>query len=170
MVDGTTGLLVPATRSATGYRLYSAENLLRLQQIMIGRELGLNLSAIRQMLDEPCFDVQQALLEQREQLELRMHDHASMLLAINEALAVLETGDFEDSHMHKLFTGFDPSKYETEAHQRWGDSPAFAEASRRTRQYTDEQRRAIVEEFERTPSHRIGDRRHGDDPRGAQPP
>ena len=34
------GLLVPTTRTDAGYRLYTDRDLLRLQQILIGRELG----------------------------------------------------------------------------------------------------------------------------------
>ena len=47
------GLLVPSARSAAGYRLYDDDDLLRLQQILIGRELGLSLEAIRRSLDDP---------------------------------------------------------------------------------------------------------------------
>lgn len=35
------GLLVPRGRTEAGYRLYNGEDLLRLQQILIGRELGM---------------------------------------------------------------------------------------------------------------------------------
>jgi DNA-binding transcriptional MerR regulator len=34
------GLLAPSARSGAGYRLYDDDDLLRLQQILIGRELG----------------------------------------------------------------------------------------------------------------------------------
>ena len=44
---------------------------LRLQQILIGRELGLSLEAIRRSLDDPRFDRRQALLAQRAELEAR---------------------------------------------------------------------------------------------------
>jgi DNA-binding transcriptional MerR regulator len=37
------GLLVPKVRTEAGYRLYTDDDLLRLQQIVIGRELGLPL-------------------------------------------------------------------------------------------------------------------------------
>jgi DNA-binding transcriptional MerR regulator len=41
------GLLVPEARTAAGYRLYTDADLLCLQQILIGRELGLSLEEIR---------------------------------------------------------------------------------------------------------------------------
>ena len=45
------GLLVPSARSGGGYRLYDDDDLLRLPQILIGRELGLSLEAIRRAID-----------------------------------------------------------------------------------------------------------------------
>lgn len=41
------GLLVPRERSDAGYRRYDDADLLRLQQILIGREQGLTLEEIR---------------------------------------------------------------------------------------------------------------------------
>jgi DNA-binding transcriptional MerR regulator len=61
-----TGLLVPGTRTDAGYRLCKDSDLLRLQQILIGRELGLSLEEIRQSLDDPRFDRRVALLDQRD--------------------------------------------------------------------------------------------------------
>ena len=62
------GLLVPRIRTDAGYRLYTDADLLRLQQILIGRELGLSLEEIRQSLDDPGFDRRIALVNQRERL------------------------------------------------------------------------------------------------------
>ena len=50
------GLLTPSLRTAAGYRVYDDDDLLRLQQILIGRELGLSLEDIRRSLDDPSFD------------------------------------------------------------------------------------------------------------------
>lgn len=49
------GLLKPAGQSAAGYRLYSQEDLERLQQILFFRELGFSLKEIRAILDSPGF-------------------------------------------------------------------------------------------------------------------
>ena len=66
------GLLVPSGRTDAGYRLYTNDDVLRLQQILIGRELGLALEEIRKMLDEPGFDRRQALVRQRAELAERI--------------------------------------------------------------------------------------------------
>lgn len=135
------GLLVPGRRSAAGYRLYSDEDLLRLQQILINRELGLSLDAIRRMLDDKHFDRRNALLQQRAQLQQRVEQTAAMINAIDAALAALENTAMEDEKMvdmKKIFNGFDPEKYAEEAEQRWGGNEAFNESVNRTKSYTEE--------------------------------
>lgn len=128
------GLLVPSGRSEAGYRLYDDEDLLRLQQILIGRELGLSLEAIARSLDDPAFDRRQALLAQRQQLEQRAQETAAMISAVDRALEVIARRE-RDMDMKQLFDGFDASKYEAEAEQRWGHTEAFEESKRRTAGY-----------------------------------
>lgn len=141
------GLLSPSGRSAAGYRLYSDDDLLRLQQILIGRELGLPLEEIRRSLDDPGFDRRQTLLAQRAQLEKRNEQTEAMIRAVDAALAVLrenETGETMD--MQKIFEGFDPAKYEAEAKQRWGRTDAYKESKRRTERYTAEDWKRLKDE------------------------
>lgn len=59
------GLLVPSGRTGAGYRLYDENDLMRLQQILIGRSLGLALEEIRLSLDDDNFDYAQSLRRQR---------------------------------------------------------------------------------------------------------
>jgi DNA-binding transcriptional MerR regulator len=65
------GLLRPSDRSESGYRLYSAEDLLTLQQILTLRYLGFGLRQIGELLRRPDFDllaslrIQQAALRDR---------------------------------------------------------------------------------------------------------
>lgn len=128
------GLLVPTGRTGAGYRLYTEDDLLRLQQILIGRELGLPLEEIRRSLDDPSFDRRKALVAQRQQLHQRAEQTAAMLAAIDAALAIVESS--VGGTMENLFGGFDPAKYEAEAKERWGGTDAYKEASRRTKHYT----------------------------------
>src|ERR1044071_3147077 len=81
------GLLVPTGRTQAGYRLYTDADLLRLQQSLIGRELGFPLDAIRHSLDDPRFDHTAALLEQRRRLQSKARAVEAMLRAIDAALA-----------------------------------------------------------------------------------
>jgi DNA-binding transcriptional MerR regulator len=130
------GLLVPGARTAGGYRLYTAADLLRLQQILIGRELGLPLEEIRRSLDDPRFDRKAALLDQRQRLRDRARQAEAMIRAIDTALAALGGATTGEIAMKDLFDGFDPARYEDEARQRWGGTDAFAESEKRTARYT----------------------------------
>src|SRR5262245_34738395 len=55
------GLLTPSVRTEARYRLYGQKELLRLQQILFYRELDLPLKEIGEILDDPAFDLAQAL-------------------------------------------------------------------------------------------------------------
>ena len=141
------GLLVPGARTAAGYRLYTDADLLRLQQILIGRELGLPLEEIRRSLDDPRFDRKTALLDQRQRLRDRARQAEAMIRAIDVALAALDgSGKTGEITMEDLFDGFDPSRYEEEARQQWGTTDAFVESEKRTRRYTPDDWKALKAE------------------------
>jgi DNA-binding transcriptional MerR regulator len=152
------GLLVPSLRSPAGYRLYSEDDLLRLQQILIGRELGLPLEEIRRSLDDPSFDRRRALLAQRVALTRRAEQTSEMLHAIDAAIAVLDGASLDDDgnqregttmDYKKLFNGFDPSKYEDEVKQRWGNTEAYKQSAERAKSYTEEDwKRCMAEQGE----------------------
>jgi MerR family transcriptional regulator, thiopeptide resistance regulator len=162
------GLLRPSLRTAAGYRLYDADDLLRLQQILIGRELGWSLEDIRRSLDDPSFDRRQALREQRAALERRARHTAEMIRAIDAAIAIIDdvndsaivaevcdaprSGESPDEqegttvNMKKIFDGFDPDKYADETKQRWGHTDAYKISMRRTKTYTEADWKSIKEE------------------------
>jgi DNA-binding transcriptional MerR regulator len=134
------GLLAPRARTEAGYRLYGPDDVLRLQQIVIGRELGLSLEEIRRSLDDPAFDQRQALLAQREQLRRRAAQAAAMINAVDAALARLPDaiGDAASGghmDMTEIFDGFDPSRYEAEARERWGSTGAYKTSQARVGRY-----------------------------------
>lgn len=141
------GLLVPEARTAAGYRLYTDADLFRLQQILIGRELGLSLEEIRRALDDPRFDRKTALLDQRKRLIERVRQTEAMIRAIDAALDALQDSRKKGAmKMEDLFEGFDPSRYEDEARHRWGKSEAFLESEKRTRRYTPDDWKALKAE------------------------
>ncbi len=109
---------------SNGYRYYESEDLLRLQQILVLRELDLGLSEIAQVLDQQRDPVQalrghhQRLLRERDRLDVLVRTVAR---TINE----LEHKDTEEGIMteinrpENLFEGFDPTPYDEEARERW---------------------------------------------------
>jgi len=129
------GLLSPA-RGKGDYRIYSTADLLRLQQVLVYRELGLPLQRIKALMDEPGFSTERALLEQRAQLEEKAEATARMLAAVDQALAQLR-GD-PRVELASLFDGFDPERYEREVAERWAGTEAYAQSNRRTQSYSEE--------------------------------
>jgi MerR family transcriptional regulator, thiopeptide resistance regulator len=135
------GLLAPRARTSAGYRLYDDQDLLRLQQILIGRELGLPLEEIRRSLDDPKFDRKRALLGQREQLRQRAKQTDAMLRAVDAALALLEAPQDQEGNtmdLKQIFAGFEHEQHEAEAEQRWGNTDAYKESTKRTKGYSKE--------------------------------
>lgn len=129
------GLLRPRERSEAGYRLYAREDLERLQEIIGWRELGFPLAEIAQLLDDPHYDRVGALRRQRELVAEQRERLGSLAAALDAAIAAAESG--KDQDVNEMFDGFDPAGYEEEAHERWGDTPEFAESTRRTRGYRE---------------------------------
>lgn len=140
------GLLAPRARSEAGYRLYDEDDLLRLQQILIGRELGLSLEVIRRSLDDPAFDRRAALLMQRAELAARAERAGDMIRAIDAALIAIEENEMDRANFEKIFDGFDPGRYEDEAKQRWGNTEAYKISAQRTKSYSEADWRRFKDE------------------------
>jgi DNA-binding transcriptional MerR regulator len=126
------GLVRASQRSAAGYRLYGDDDVLRLQQVMLFRELGLPLADIAQILDDPSYDRADVLRRHREVLVGKRARLDSMIAAIDAATAF---SNGETTMTKSLFDGFDPSQYDDEAKDKWGETDAYRESARRTKQY-----------------------------------
>lgn len=143
------GLLLPSDRTDAGYRLYTDEDLLRLQQILIQRELGFTLDEIRLWLDNPALDRREALRRQRREMESRAERARDMLKAIDRALSILEGPEKEmimTVDMTSLFEGFDPTKFEKEVEARWGETEAYRISQERARRYSESDWRGLKAE------------------------
>lgn len=128
------GLLKPAGSSASGYRLYSEADLEQLQQVLFFRELGFGLQEIREIITSPGFDRKQALLEHRQLLQERQDRLGRLIQSVDRTLAAMERGTVMSKE--DMFDGFDHSKYEEEARQRWGQSKEYQESAARAKKYT----------------------------------
>jgi DNA-binding transcriptional MerR regulator len=133
------GLLEPSARSDAGYRLYTAEDLERLQHVLFYREIGFGLAEIRHLMADPAFDRREALAAQRDLLATRTHRLEAMLDLIDKTLAAQDEGiSMGEKEMFEVFGDFDPSEHEDEVKQRWGETDSYGESARRTRRYTKE--------------------------------
>lgn len=140
------GLLRPTSVGSNGYRSYGEQALLRLQQVLFYRELGLELEAIRQILDRPGFDVTRALQEHRRSLGQRIQRLEGLISTIDRTLRYMSRET--TMGVDELFKGFDEetqTRYELEAAQRWGED-IVKESRRRWGSYSEERKQAIFDE------------------------
>lgn len=101
------------------------------------KELGFPLEEIRHLLDDPEFNVREALVLQRELLTERQVRLQTLLQSVEKALEAHEKGiAMSKEEMFEVFGDFDPAEHEAEVQQRWGDTDAFKESRKRTARYT----------------------------------
>lgn len=139
-------LLVPE-RGHNGYRVYNHDHVLRLQQILVHREMGLSLEEIRKVLGNENFDYPTALREQREQLLQRTAHISKMVKAIDAALDTLsKNNNVTKDNAMTMFNGFEHSDHEVETKKKWGDTAQYQESARRLATYGPDKINMIKEE------------------------
>ncbi|MGC4191698.1 MAG: MerR family transcriptional regulator [Thermomicrobiales bacterium] len=111
------GLLSPAGVRENGYRLYRRPQLLRLQRILLLRELGLDLETIATILDGRQDEV--AALEVHRDWLLAERDRMQALAGTVERTIADLKGEAPMSE-EQMFEGFE-NPYEDEARERWGN-------------------------------------------------
>ncbi|MFF7756189.1 MerR family transcriptional regulator [Streptomyces sp. NPDC007971] len=126
------GLLPPAWIGSNGHRYYEERDLLRLQQILLMRELDLGLREIQAVLDNQVDQVA-ALREHHQRLLAERDRLGTLARTVGRTIAELEEGKDKDmakiNRPENLFEGFEPGRHEAEARDRW---PEQWEQSQRT--------------------------------------
>lgn len=115
------GLLAPSYVGENGYRYYARRELLRLQQILFYRDLGMPLGEIANTIDDPNFNQIKALELHRARLISELDRHQRLIRTIDTTINELR-GDktMQDGNP---FRGFAPEKqqaYENELVDRYG--------------------------------------------------
>jgi MerR family transcriptional regulator, thiopeptide resistance regulator len=109
------GLLKPAFLGENRYRYYGREELLRLQDILFHRELGVPLQEIGRLLEHDGRDRLTILSHHREMLAERLERSRQLLTTIDRTIAELNgAGTMKDS---EIYAGFSPEKQAE--HEQW---------------------------------------------------
>lgn len=96
------GLLSPAKRSESGYRLYGDADLVRLQHILALKFLGFSLEEIRAFLATSPLDFREALAQQRAMLRERRAQLDAVIAAIERAQQHLDTNEADECDWETL--------------------------------------------------------------------
>lgn len=125
------GLLQPGGRNAAGYRLYSPEDLQRLQRVLFYRELGFGLDTIAVIIDDPGSSDGDHLGRQRQLLAARIARCQVMISVIDKELSVRKVGiSLTPQERLQVFGGTCLEDLADEAERRWAGT---AEWPRRQR-------------------------------------
>ncbi len=110
--------LVPPTRiGGNGYRYYDESALVRLQRVLLLRELGLGLPQIAEVLDRES-DEASALITHLAILRQEQDRLARQIAAVEHTIGALKGG--EELMAEDMFDGFDHTQYKDEVEERWG--------------------------------------------------
>ena len=139
------GLLPPAWTDHSGRRFYGEHELLRLQQILLLRNLGLGLDAIGDVLASQSEQTTvTALRKHREWLATERQRLGRLIKTVDATIEHLEKGG--DMAPESMFEGFEHNPYEAEARERWGDA-VVDESKDRLRRLSPEQAKQAQEGF-----------------------
>jgi DNA-binding transcriptional MerR regulator len=115
------GLLKPAFTGENRYRYYGREELLRLQDILVYRELGVPLGEIARLLEVKDRDRVAILIEHRAILAERLKRSRQLLRTIDRTIAELNgDGTMKDKDLYKGFNSPEQAKYEQWLVDRYG--------------------------------------------------
>ncbi|WP_160297492.1 MerR family transcriptional regulator [Demequina flava] len=114
------GLLSPATTGHDGRRRYGRTEILRLQHILVLRELGTPLADIAHIVDSDDPAVTAATLRDHlSALTAERDRYAKLASTVAATIDSLEKGTTMTNE--EILNGFDHTAYEPEARERWGD-------------------------------------------------
>jgi DNA-binding transcriptional MerR regulator len=154
------GLLPPTRVAANGYRYYDADALVRLQRIILLRELGLGLPAVAEALDGQA-DEAEALRTHLRWLRSEQDRLARQVASVEHTIREREGGG---RLMAKdMLDGFDHTQYKDEVEQRWG-TEAYARSDAWWSSMSDDERSAWQQDATRLQQDWVAAAEAGTDP------
>lgn len=140
------GLLSPGERTEAGYRLYDAEQLATLQEVLLFRELEFPLKEIKEILASPSYDRTKALRQQVELLTLKQ-EHLSGLIDLANTLLNNENQEGANTMDFNAFDKTRLDEYAKRAREEYSGTEAYKEYEEKSAGRTDAEEQAFAAEF-----------------------
>lgn len=144
------GLLEPAFTGENRYRHYGEKELLRLQQILIHRAMGIPLAEIGALLNATGFDQLETLERQRERLVAEARRFAEMVGTVDRTIARLKGElQMQDDELYSgLVAPEKQAEYEAWLVARFGEGvrPEIARGARDWDGMSEAQRLSVMDE------------------------
>jgi len=140
------GLLKPSRVGDNGYRYYGEESVLRLQQILFYRELGIPLEDIKKIMGRRDFDVLGALRTHKEALQKQVTRLNRLINTVDNTINHLKGNTtMSDKAYFEGFSEEEQEKYAAEAEQLY-DAESVRESNRKWKAYSAAKKEAIMAE------------------------
>ncbi|MFT4258263.1 MerR family transcriptional regulator [Microbacterium sp.] len=138
------GVVPPSRIGSNGYRYYDEHALVRLQRVLLLRELGLALPQIADVLANED-DEASALTAHLSLLRQEQDRLARQIAAVEHTITALKGR--EELMAETMFDGFDHTQHKDEVERRWGKD-AYARSDAWWRGMSDEERRNWTDRVE----------------------
>lgn len=139
------GLLKPSKTTEAGYRMYSIEDLEKLQQILFFRELDFPLNEIKEIMINPKYDKIEALNKHKELLIEKRKRIDGLITLIDKTIKGDNNMSFKEFDNSKIEEN--KRKYAEEVKKRWGNTDAYKEYEKKTGSYDKNSWNTINEEM-----------------------
>ena len=140
------GLLKPTRVGDNGYRYYGEESVLRLQQILFYRELGIPLEDIKKIMGRRDFDVLGALYSHREALQKQVTRLNRLVQTVDNTINHLKGNTImSDKAYFEGFSEEEQEKYAAEAEELYGAESVRA-SMKKWKSYSAEEKKRIMDE------------------------
>lgn len=144
-------LLSPKKLEDNSYRVYSKEDVKKLQDILYFKTFGFKLSQIKSLMKEDDYNRKIILNRHKESISMKIIQLQTILMNLNKTIedekGVLTMADQE------RFEGFDMEKiekhmetYAAESKEKYGHTDAYKESTKRTSKYSRDDWAAISKE------------------------
>lgn len=140
------GLLAPAEVAPNGYRHYDDASMMRLQQILLYRELGLPLEQIKRIIHQAGYDNVMALKAHKKALQKRIARLETLVETVENTIQYIEGG--KPMSKKQLFAALTPEQQEQMDHEalQTYNPQVVKDSQRRWKQYGKQEQDRILEE------------------------
>jgi len=120
------GILKPARINSSGYRIYGQSEVNSLQQILFYKELGMPLDNIKDIINDPTFDGNKALIHHHHELLEKRKQLDSLILNIEKTIAcvkgeIIMTDKEKFEGLKEKMVKDNEKKYGKEIREKYGE-------------------------------------------------
>ncbi|MEZ4605886.1 MAG: MerR family transcriptional regulator [Deinococcales bacterium] len=139
-------LFKPTCVGENGYRYYHEDDLLKLQQILLYRKLGMGLEQIKTITSAPDFNVLRALEEHRRELEQRLANLKDCLNTVQQTIQHLKGEKaMSQKALFKAISDEDHAAYEEEAMHKY-DPQTVKSSQAKWKSYSPAKKQQVLDE------------------------